>query len=65
MSMPACCACLCTVEISQDSAEFDGWVITRAPVERLAIHLDIASEMKEPPKPMQQAQHDAQDEDDG
>jgi hypothetical protein len=49
--MPASRACLCTVATSQDSAEFCGCVMTRAPVERFAIHFDNARDMNEPPKP--------------
>ena len=49
--MPAFCACRRTVSTSQRSASFAGWVITRAPVDILAIHLDMASEMKAPPMP--------------
>jgi len=39
------------VASSQRSVWLRGSVITTAPVERLAIHLDSSSEMKEPPKP--------------
>ncbi len=40
-----------TVSTSQISAAVLGLVITSAPIKRLAIHFDIASDMKEPPKP--------------
>ena len=45
MPMPACRAWRCTVSTSQASVASRGWVMTRAPVTRLAIHLDISSEM--------------------
>ncbi|KAG1545690.1 hypothetical protein G6F50_013724 [Rhizopus delemar] len=51
MPMPAALAWRSTVASSQRSVWLRGSVITTAPVERLAIHLDSSSEMKEPPKP--------------
>jgi hypothetical protein len=36
---------------NQLSAALRGWSITRAPVDILAIHFDIASEISEPEKP--------------
>jgi len=51
MPMPAWVARRCTVETSQASSAFAGWVMTRAPVERLAMNLDMASEISAPPKP--------------
>ncbi|OPZ50600.1 MAG: hypothetical protein BWY90_01574 [Deltaproteobacteria bacterium ADurb.BinA014] len=51
MPMPAIVACFFTVSTSQISAVFLGEAITCAPVRRLAIHLDIAREISEPPKP--------------
>ncbi len=50
--MPAWLACRWTVPSNQDSVGLEGSVMTRAPVMRLAIHLDIAREMNEPPKPI-------------
>ncbi len=38
--------------MSQSSVEFDGVSITRTPIDFFAIHLEIASEMNEPPKPI-------------
>ena len=51
MPMPAACAWWETVCSSQASASFEGWLITRAPVVRLAIHFESSSEMKLPPMP--------------
>jgi len=51
MPMPAWAACFCTVFTSQISASERGCMITCAPVLHLAIHLDMASDMNDPPKP--------------
>ena len=51
MPMPAWVARRRTVATSQASSALAGWVITWAPVERLAMNLDMASEISEPPKP--------------
>ncbi len=51
MPMPAAFAWRATVSTSQRSSGVRGSTITWAPVERLAIHLDSASEMNEPVKP--------------
>jgi hypothetical protein len=40
-----------TVSYSQRSVSLRGWSITCAPVVRLAIHLEISSEMMDPPNP--------------
>ena len=52
MPMPAARAWRSTVLTSHISAELRGWVMTCAPVLRLAIHLLMASEMKLPPMPI-------------
>ena len=51
MEIPAAFACFPTVSTSHISAWLRGSRITWAPVARLAIHLEIAREMKEPPIP--------------
>ena len=51
MPIPAALACFPTVSNSHISAGPRGSWITWAPVERLAIHLEMAREMKEPPIP--------------
>ena len=51
MPMPAVCACGCTVSTSQRSVSLAGSVMTCTPMERLAIHLEMSSEMNAPPKP--------------
>src|SRR5690606_37247905 len=51
MPMPAAWAWRRTVSTSQRSASLRGWVMTWAPVARLAIHLEVSSEISEPPKP--------------
>ena len=53
--MPARWAWAATVFSSHCSVEFDGWAMTRAPVDHLAIGLDSSSEMKAPPKPIRPA----------
>ena len=57
MPMPACVASRRTVPTSQASSALAGWVMTRAPVDRLAMNLDMASEMSEPPKPENGREH--------
>ncbi len=51
MPMPAFSACTRTVSTSQRSVAVDGWSMTRTPIIRLAVHLDMASEIREPVKP--------------
>jgi hypothetical protein len=51
MAIPAPLACLPTVSTSHISAWLRGSRITWAPVARLAIHLEMAREMKDPPIP--------------
>ena len=51
MPMPAFSAWRLTVSTSQRSVVLDGTSITCAPVAIFAIHLEISSEMNEPPKP--------------
>jgi len=51
MPIPALSACRRTVCTSHISTSLAGEVMTRAPVRRLAVHLEIASEISEPPKP--------------
>ncbi len=51
MPMPAVSACLRTVLTSHCSASLRGLRITCTPMAILAIHFEISSEMKEPPKP--------------
>src|SRR4249919_990507 len=51
LPMPARSAWRWTVATSHCSSSLRGCSITCAPVLRLAIHLDISSEMNEPPKP--------------
>ena len=55
MPMPAASAWRRTVSTSQRSASERGVSITSAPVMRLADHLEMASEMNEPPKPITKA----------
>lgn len=50
--MPVCPAYLRTVSTSQASVVFDGALITRTPIIFLAIHLETAREMSDPPKPI-------------
>src|SRR3989338_8599583 len=52
MPMPAASACLRTVSTSQRSVGSTGFSMTCAPTMRLADHLDIASEISEPAKPI-------------
>ena len=49
--IPAALACRATVAINHCSVAFRGCSITTAPVERFAIHFDMAKDIKEPPKP--------------
>jgi hypothetical protein len=49
--MPARLAWRATVSSSQRSASLRGVSMTLAPVDHLAIHLEMNSEMKEPEKP--------------
>src|SRR5690606_21780084 len=51
MPMPAASAWRRTVSTSQRSTSLRGCSITLAPLKRLAVHLDSASEISEPPKP--------------
>ena len=51
MPMPAACACWRTVFTSQRSVSLAGCVMTCTPMARLAIHLEMSSEMNAPPKP--------------
>ncbi|MNC91607.1 hypothetical protein D3C83_79010 [compost metagenome] len=51
MPMPALSAWRLTVSTSQRSVVFDGTSITCAPVAIFAIHLEMSSETKAPPKP--------------
>ena len=51
MPMPACSASPRTVLTSHCSSAVVGCSITRTPMARLAIHLDRASEISEPPNP--------------
>ena len=51
MPIPAAFAWRATVSSSQRSVGLRGWVMTTAPVLRLAMNLDSSSEMIEPPKP--------------
>jgi len=55
MPIPESRAMRATVSTSQRSKALPGCSITRTPMKRLAIHLDIAKEMKEPPIPMMAA----------
>ncbi len=51
MPMPAAWAWRATVSTSQRSVGVAGCVMTCAPTMRLALHLEMASEMNEPPMP--------------
>jgi len=51
MPMPAVCACCVTTLTSQRSVSLAGFVMTLTPMARLAIHLEMSSEMNAPPKP--------------
>jgi len=50
--MPALAEYSRTVSINQNSVEFEGVSITCTPIALFADHLEMAREMKEPPKPM-------------
>ena len=50
--MPTIFACFSTVLTSHLSIFVDGLVRTTAPVMRFAIHLDINSDINDPPKPI-------------
>ena len=51
MPMPDSRAWTFTVSSSHDSTASRGLSMTRTPIMRLALHLDISSEMIAPPKP--------------
>ena len=51
MPIPACSACRRTVSTSHCSVALRGCSITSAPVDALATHFDIKSEMNDPPMP--------------
>ncbi len=52
MPMPAAWAWRRAVSTSQSSVDVAGDSITRAPVMRFAVHLEMASEINDPPMPM-------------
>ena len=51
MPMPACVASWRTVPTSHSSFAFAGLSMTRTPMARLAIHLEMPSEISAPPNP--------------